>query len=302
MRYLLIIGILFFHQHAFSSHYFGCGLGVIHTGIAQSDWLEHGSDDLAMAECWLQSSPAIQAQGFFISLPSMHWQTAKPTTFSRSLSQDQSKAQSFDLHWSLFRQDLLVIGASAGANKLEQRQQINQDMQWLANNNLLVTGQPILIRQQDQFFGLFIDTRYTTSLFNQISINRHYYQMPLKISQNGANEFLSDSKLKTWQLEVRKDPLGCGLLGYWAFDMASGEIKSSTHPSSSTLDSPYFINTELMLGLQWRYRVSRTLHPYVDINGRGSYWYFSENDNQTYSINKTKQISYQASVGLSWRF
>lgn len=302
MRYLLFIGIFLFYQQALSSHYLGCGLGVTHTGITQSDWLENSADDLAMAQCWLQSSPAIIAPGFFTSLPSIHWQTAKPTTFSRSLSQEHSKAQSFELHWTFFRHDLFMLGISAGANKLEQQQKINQDMLWLANNNLLAQGRPTPIKQQDEYVGLLIDTRYTNRFFNQININRHFYQLPLRISQENTTDFLSDSKLKTWQLQLRKNPLGHGLLGYWSFDIGSGEITSSSYPAVDALDSPYFINTELMLGLQWRHRVNANLHPYIDISGRGSYWYFSENDNQTYSINKTKQLNYQASVGVSWKF
>lgn len=301
MRYILFIGFFLFHSQAFSEHYLGCGMGVLHTGIAQADWLENSADDLAMAQCWLQSSPAIAAPGFFKSLPSIHWQAAKPTTFSRSISQDHSKAQSFDLYWSFFRHDLFMVGITVGASKVEQQQKINQDLLWLANNNLLALGQPIAIKQQDEYLGVLIDTRHTSRFFNQISINRHRYQLPLRISQENTDDLLSDSHLKTWQLQVRKNPLGYGLLGYWAFDIGSGEISASSYPSVEALDSPYFINTELILGLQWRHRVSNNLHPYIDINGRGSYWYFSKSDSQTYSINKAKQLNYQASVGLSWK-
>src|SRR5690554_8035608 len=92
MRYLLFIGIFLFYQQALSSHYLGCGLGVTHTGITQSDWLENSADDLAMAQCWLQSSPAIIAPGFFTSLPSIRSEERRVGKESRSrFSTDESK-------------------------------------------------------------------------------------------------------------------------------------------------------------------------------------------------------------------
>lgn len=310
MKHILIIGFILFSSQASSNNYFGCGLGVNHIGIVAADWLEHSADDLAMAQCWLDSSPAIQADGFFNALPSLRWQAAKPSTFSRTLSQEKSKQQSFDLQWSFFRNDALMVGISAGIGDLQQQQQINQDLQWLAHNNLIIEGQPVIIKQQEKFVGVFIDAHYTDVFFDQISIKRHYYQLPLKISymdpnaapNSIANAFLSDIKTENWQIELRKNPHGHGLLSYWAFNLGSGEITSSVHPAASTLDSPYFITAEFMLGLQWRYRVSSNLHPFIDINGRSSYWYFSENSNQTYTVDKAKRVSYQASTGVSWKF
>lgn len=302
MRYALFIGFLFFHVGAFADSYAGCGVGVIQTGMTQSDWLKHSADDLAMAQCWLQTSPAIQAPGFFKALPSLHWQGAKPTTFSRTLSQDASRLQSLDAHWLFFRHGPLMFGITAGANDLKQQQPIKQELHWLAQNNLLVAGQPVSIRQQERFLGVVLDTHYTPRSFDQIRIKRHFYKLPLMISKDKQDHYLSDTKISTWQIELQKQPKGHGFLGYWALGLGSGEITSSVYPSADSLDSAYFISTELMLGVQWRHRVSLNLHPYLDVRGQASYWYFSENDNQTYHIDKTKQLSYQASMGLSWKF
>ena len=222
----------------------------------------------------------------------------------------RSKQQSFSMHWPFLRHDALFVGLSAGFNDIQQQQQINQDFQWLAHNNLLLQDQAVIIRQQEKFVGVFIDAHYADVFFDQISIKRHYFQLPLKISYFDADAntntvshaFLSDTKTKNWQIELRKNPHGHGLLGYWAVNLGSGEIASSVYPLANSLDSPYFITAELMLGLQWRYRASSTLHPYIDINGSSSYWYFSANDNQTYTVDKAKQITYQASTGVSWKF
>lgn len=310
MKYILIIGFILLSCQASASAYLGCGLGVNHTAIASADWLKHRADDLAMVQCWLESSPAIEAQGFFKSLPSMHWQTSKPSTFSRRLSQETSKQQAFELQWPFFRQDTVILGVMAGVNDIQQQQRIHQDLQWLAPNNLLSAGQPVFIRQQEQFFGVFLDTKLADILFDQISIKRQYIQLPIKISYLDPNAaagsdpsaFLSEVKTQHWQIEVRKRPHGHGLLGYWGVSLGSGEVSSSVYPRAEMLDAPYFISAKWMLGLQWRYRVSSNLHPYIDLNSSHSYWFFSKNSNQTYTVDKTAQANIQASVGVSWRF
>lgn len=299
---MVFLGVLAVTQTVQSAPYAGCGLGLASEQWHSSDWTDKAGDSYGFAECSLNHLPAIQQSGFFLSLPSLHWQQSIDSDLSHG-GKDVN-AQKGQLDWSMLRVGEMLFGVYAAMEKGQQRHAISQPM---TVDQVTFAAQSEVLLKQDQYsVGLFLDARYSDSAVTYARMFYQKHRLPLAMSpEQGTLLLYADAEFTSWNLNITRKPLLLGGHWHWSLTLGYGELddREGNYVLNDHLNDRDLIHLQATLGWQWRYRLTPRVHPYFNAEMRGQYWHTSDNQNvQTHVLDSFKAIDYQLSAGLDWRF
>lgn len=299
MKYLLLF-LTLLTVNSQAADYLSCGAGLRQHSWPQSGWLQDRGDAYSFTRCQFQPAPAIRKAGWFLSWPELLVQQGLPTGLSRSRGYLQ--ASEWQLGWSVFRYQDLLAGISAGQQRTRQLHRLDQDVLRDQDNTLLSNGQSLLLSQDNEYVGLYLDSRYSNTPITRTSLTYHQRQQPLILRHPISTDRLSEAGLSFWKLSIERQPLHYGHLWHWSLTLLQGSIDDLSQTAASALDSQQISGAGAHLGYLWRYRLTPTLHPYLDSRISAEYWYINSPAQPALHAESLLLLDYEISAGLSWRF
>lgn len=303
MKILFVI-IMLLPASVWANSHLNCAGGLRQQGWLQSGWLQDDGDQFSFVECGLITAPPMQ-QGWFLTLPDIHWQQGLATSFSRS--RGALEAQDIQLYWPMLRQQEVLFGLIAGSSNAQQLHTTAKPLRLTGTDPYLAAGQDILLRQEEYFAGLAIDTRFSNTAITRTSLSYHYRRHPLLV-QNPAEplfpvsaDLLSTARTGLWELRTEREALRYGWQWHWSLALLYGAIGDLQQQPLRELQETRFTGLQLQLGLLWRQRLNQNLNAVLNLSGGGEFWYLPDDNNNRPALESPHRTDYQISAGLNWR-
>lgn len=298
---LLLIALL--PATSWAGSFLNCGGGLRQQGWLQSDWLQDDGDHFGFVECSVVTAPPEQ-QGWFLTLPDIRWQQGLATDVSRS--RGALEAQDTYLYWPMLRQQEVLFGLVAGSNNARQLHTTAQPLRLSGSIPFLAAGQEILLRQEEYFAGLAIDTRFSNTVITRTSLTYHYRRHPLLVQTPAevvpaSADLLSTARTGIWALRTEHEALRYGWQWHWSLALLYGEIGDLEQQPLRELQENRFTGLQLQLGILWRKRLNQNLSTVVNLSGGGEFWYLPDDNSNSPALESPQRTDYQISAGLNWR-
>lgn len=303
MKILFFI-IMLLPASAWAGSHLNCGGGLRQQGWLQSGWLEDKGDRFGFVGCDLITAPPPQ-QGWFLTLPDIHWQQGLATNVSRS--RGALEAQDIQLYWPVLRQQEVLFGLIAGSSNAQQLHTTAQPLRLSGNVPYLAAGQDILLRQEEYFTGLAIDTRFSNSVITRTSLTYHYRRHPLLVNDAAGaasattTDFLSTARTGLWILRTEREALRYGWQWHWSLALLYGEVGDLQQQPLGDLQGNRFTGVQVQLGVLWRQRLTQNLNVVAGLSGGGELWYLPDDNSDRPALESPRRTDYQIQAGLNWR-